>query len=30
MISNGIVAFASGLYAQYQGFADVTQAVAPS
>ena len=23
MISNGIVAFASGLYAQYQGFADV-------
>ena len=24
MISNGIVAFASGLYAQYQGFADVS------
>lgn len=23
MLSNGIVAFASGLYAQYQGFADV-------
>ena len=23
MISNGIVAFASGLYAQYQGFADI-------